>query len=366
MHADEKISGYQLSLLLFTFIVSTLILSVPGIMVAFAKQNAWLSILPASLTGIVNIWVLTSLSKRHPGKSIIEYASSICGKWIGTIIGFYLTYYLFFFISSTVNEHAGFINIILLMNTPPLVSMATMLVLCGFVVLAGVEAIARCNEVILPVIILLLVPMFLLSLRDMDPARLTPILAEGILPVLKGSVVPSAWMSQFFFLGWFLPHLNEQPHRIRKHLTVSWGGVVLLVMTIDIITITVFGPITPRLKFAFFKVIQYIGILGSLERLETIAITIWILGIFIKISMLLYMFSLSASQLFFARNYRKTVLPVTLLSIVGSVWIFRSDAQFQAWITFTYPVLAFITQSLLPLLLLGIDVLRAKPSKSIG
>ncbi|WP_025692553.1 hypothetical protein [Paenibacillus zanthoxyli] len=56
----------------------------------------------------------------------------------------------------------------------------------------------------------------------------------------------------------------------------------------------------------------------------------------------------------------KTVLPITVLSSVGSVWIFKNAAEFQLWITFTYPILALFMQSLLPLLLLAIDSIKAK------
>ncbi|MBD2867992.1 GerAB/ArcD/ProY family transporter [Paenibacillus arenilitoris] len=360
MLSNEKISGAQISLLFFTFIVSTLILSVPGIMVSFAKQNAWMSIIPASLTGIVNIYVMTALARRYPGQSIMQYATAICGKWAGKLVGFYCTYYLFFFISSTVNEHAGFLNTNLLLYTPPLVLMATMLLLCGFAVLAGVETIGRCNEVIVLIVLVLLIPIFIFSLRDADPARLTPMLGEGLVPVIRGSVVPSAWMSQFYFLGWFLPHLKEKPEKVRKKLLAALGGIVALIMVVDLLGIMVFGPITPRMKFAFLDVIKYTSIIGPLERLEAIAVTIWILGIFVKISMLLYMFCISATQLFGAKNYRKSVLPITVLSAVGSVWIFKNAAEFEAWITFTFPILALFTQSLLPLLLLAVAVIKAK------
>ena len=360
MQLKEKISERQASLLIFTYITSTLILSVPGIMVSFAKQNAWMSIIPAALTGIVNIWAMTALSKRYPGLSIIEYSCQICGKWAGKLIGFYLTYYLFFFISSTVNEHAGFLHTILLVNTPPLLLMVTLLLLCALAVLAGAEAIARCNEVIVTIIIILLIPVFFVAIPDMDITRLSPVLAEGVMPVLKGAVVPSAWMSQVFFLGWFLQHANKITQSIRKDMFAVIVGIVALIIGIDIITITIFGPVTARLKFAFLEVIQYIGIRGSLERIEAIAIAIWALGIFIKVSMLLYMFTISTAQLAGAKNYRKIIVPVTLLSVVGSVWIFKNSTQFQAWITFTYPILAFVTQSMLPLLLLAIDHAKAK------
>jgi spore germination protein KB len=366
MQSSGKISGYQISLLFFMFIVATLILSVPGIMVSFAKQNAWLSILPASLTGIVNIWVMTALSKRYPGQSIVQYTSAICGKWFGKLVGFYFTYYLFFFISSTVSEHAGFLNTVLLMRTPPFVLMVSLLLLCSLAVLAGVEAIARGNEVIVLIIVVLLLPVFIFSLRDMDTARLTPVLAEGFLPVIRGAVVPSAWMSQFFFLGWFLQSSNEQPQHARKPLFLSLGGVVLLIMAIDLVTIMIFGPITARLNFSFLKVIQYISIIGPLERLEAIAISIWILGIYTKVSMLLYMFCLSASGLFGVSNYKKSVVPVTVLTAVGSVWIFKNASEFQAWITFTFPILALFTQSMLPLSLLLIDTIKRKAARLRG
>jgi spore germination protein KB len=89
--------------------------------------------------------------------------------------------------------------------------------------------------------------------------------------------------------------------------------------------------------------------------LEALAVSVWIMGIFIKVSVLLFMFSISVSQLFNIQNYRAFIFPVTLLSAIGSVWIFENAANFQIWITLTYPVLAFFTQSLLPLALLIID-----------
>ena len=210
------------------------------------------------------------------------------------------------------------------------------------------------------IIIILLIPVFFIAIPDMDITRLSPVLAEGVMPILKGAVVPSAWMSQVFFLGWFLQHANKITQSIRKDMFAVIVGIVALIIGIDIITISIFGPVTARLKFAFLEVIQYIGIRGSLERIEAIAIAIRALGIFIKVSMLLYMFTISTAQLAGAKNYRKIIVPVTLLSVVGSVWIFKNSTQFQAWITFTYPILAFVTQSMLPLLLLAIDHAKAK------
>ena len=169
---------------------------------------------------------MTTLANRYPGLTIMQYSSKIVGKWFGKCIGFYFTYYLFFFISSTVNEHAGFINIVLLPKTPSLVGILTILILCGLAVIAGIEVIGRSNEFLTPLIIVFLIPLFILSIGDADPAQLKPILGDGILPVLKGAVVPSAWMSQFFFMGWLLPYLN-QPEKARKLSLIALLGIVI-------------------------------------------------------------------------------------------------------------------------------------------
>ena len=105
------------------------------------------------------------------------------------------------------------------------------------------EAIARCNEVIVTIIIILLIPVFFIAIPDMDITRLSPVLAEGVMPILKGAVVPSAWMSQVFFLGWFRQHANKITQRIRKDMFAVIVGIVALIIGIDIITITIFGPV---------------------------------------------------------------------------------------------------------------------------
>ncbi|WP_380026602.1 hypothetical protein [Effusibacillus consociatus] len=38
-------------------------------------------------------------------------------------------------------------------------------------------------------------------MRDMEFARLQPILSEGIRPVITGAVIPSGWMGEVFVIG---------------------------------------------------------------------------------------------------------------------------------------------------------------------
>lgn len=364
MKDTEKITGTQLGLLLCIYVLSTLILSVPGVMVNLAKHDAWLSVFPSALTCLLTTWVMITLANRYPGLTIIQYSLKIIGKWPGKCLGVYLNYYLFSFICVLLYGHAGYVNTFLLPKTPIVVGNLTILILSGLAVFAGIEVIGRCNELLTPLIIAILIPLLILAIGDSDPGQLKPVLAEGIVPVLKGAILPSGFISQFFLLGWLLPFLN-QPKKALKISLISLLGIVLFLFVIDLLAIMVLGPIAGKLNYAFSGVIQYIGIQGSFERLEAITVTIWVMGLFVKLSVTLFMFCYSISQLFGIRDYRDIISPAALLCLVGSVWIFKNSAEYQNYILKIYPINAFFTQNLLPLALLLIDTLKRSVNKSL-
>ncbi|MGO4543625.1 endospore germination permease [Paenibacillus sp. 2TAB23] len=365
MQETEKISGTQLGFLLITFVISTIILTVPGIMVMFGMQDSWISIIPASLTGLLSIYVMITLSKRYPGLTLTQYGSKIVGKWLGRLLGINYIYYWFVSISTIIMQHSGFVNTLLLPKSPPIVASLTFLILCSIAVIAGIEVIARCNEFLTVIILFFLIPLLILSAVQGDANQLKPILGEGMIPVLQGAVSPAGgFMNQLFILGWLLPYLN-QPKKARKASLIALASISVLIITVILLTITVLGPLTGKLTYSFLSVIQYIGIAGSFERLEALAVSIWVLGCFVKVSVSLFILCLCVSHLFGIRNYRDIVLPVALLSLIGSAWIFKNASELLNYLAFTFPLLAFFNQSLLPLSLLLIDTIKRKMRQSL-
>lgn len=180
-----RITGTQLGLLLFSFVGATIILIVPGVMVAFAKQDAWMSVFPAALTGLLSIWVMTVLAQRYPGLTITQYSSKIVDKWLGKCLGFYYFYFLFVMICQIVSTHIGFISLVLLPESPSIVVSLSLLILCGLAVYAGIEVIGRCNEFLMPLLIVLLIPLIILAIKESDPGQFKPFLGEGKLQILQ-------------------------------------------------------------------------------------------------------------------------------------------------------------------------------------
>lgn len=365
MQTTEKITGNQLGYLLFSFVASTIVLTLPGLMAMFAKQDAWISVLPSASTGLLSIWVMIILSKRYPGLTIIQYSQAILGKWLGTCLGLYYIYFWLMSISIITMQHTFFIKTLLLPKSPSIIGSLTLLILCGLAVFMGIEVIGRCAEFLTPLKLFFLFPLLFLTIWVADPAQLKPILGDGIRPVLQGAILPAgAFMNQLFVLGWLLPYLNH-PKKALKVSMIALLGISVFIFTIVFISIMVLGTLTGQLNYSYLSVMQYIGIEGSLERLEAITVMIWVIGSFVKVSMSLFILCLSISQIFGIRNYRDIVAPLTLLTLIGSVWVFKNGAELQTYLTLIYPSVGFITQSLIPLTLLLIDTIKRKVDRSL-
>ncbi|MCY9659153.1 endospore germination permease [Paenibacillus chondroitinus] len=360
MQTTEKITANQLGILLFSYIASTIILTIPGLMAMFAKQDAWISVIPSTTTGLLSIWVMIKLANRYPGLTIIAYSQKILGKWLGTCLGLYYIYFWLMSISIMTIQHTFFIKTLLLPRSPSIIGSLTLLILCGLAVYMGIEVIGRCSEFLTPLKLVFLIPLLILTIGAADHNHLKPILADGFLPVLQGAILPAgAFMNQLFILGWLLPYLN-QPQKARKTSLYALLFIFIFIFVVVFSSILVLGSLTGQLNYAYLSVIQYIGIEGSFERLEAIAVMVWVIGSFVKVSVSLFILCLSISQVFGIRNYRDLVAPITMLSLIGSVWIFRNGAELQNYLTFIYPSGGFVTQSLIPLLLLLIDTIKRK------
>ncbi|MFD2611088.1 GerAB/ArcD/ProY family transporter [Paenibacillus gansuensis] len=365
MKTTEKISGIQLSLLVFSFIAPTLILVAPSLMEKIARQDAWLTIFPGALIAALNVWIMIILSNRYPGQTITQYSTQIIGKWPGKFLGCYFLYYWLNFDFIILNQHIQFINTVFLIRTPSVIVSLTLALICGIAVYMGIEAIARCNESLALLIFTLLIPLLFLMLAESDPERLRPVLSKGVVPVLQATVFPLAYLTQFIILGWLLPFLNQP----KKATTFSFISLLIIsgLFCITILPlIMMFGPLTKKLAFPVLSVIQYIGIEGSFERLEAFAVAIWVMGCFIKVSITFFIICISIAHLFNLKSYRNFVVPLTILSVIGSVSIFVNySTELASYLRNTYPSYAFFTHFILPLFLLIIDTIKRRWKKSV-
>ena len=168
-------------------------------------------------SGFLIVIIIVKLSRLFPGKTLIEYCELILGRTMGKIIAFI---YLFFLLHDTAiafREYGEFIESAFLLKTPMLFVTGSIALSCAIAVHGGIESIGRCTMIFLPIVLALYILIYLFLIPDLNIKNMLPILSDGVMPSIKGSLAPHAWLSQYSLMSFLLPFLNNQQK------VMKWG-----------------------------------------------------------------------------------------------------------------------------------------------
>lgn len=352
-----QISVSQLALLLFPSILATSILSVPSITKHYAGHDMWLSPIWGSFVGLAVIGISIGLSRLFPGKTIIQASPLIIGRFGGKLIGLAYLFYLPHLTGVIVRQYGEFIGNNALPETPLFVVMGTIVIVCAINVRLGIEVVGRTAQVFVSLLVVLLCIIFILLIGDLDVREIFPFLENGLLPSLKGAIAPAAWFSEFIVLAFLLPYINDEKKPLRVILITLLLTTVLMMAT-NFFCLFLMGDLTDSFTFPFMIAARYISIADFLQHIEAVIIAIWIFGMFIKISVFLYILSTSTAEWFELEDYKPVVAPLAFLCIVYAYWIASESHGIVGLIGPASNVYTLMFLFVLPLTLYGIALLK--------
>ncbi|MCQ6277370.1 endospore germination permease [Bacillus sp. V3B] len=357
-----RISALQMAIMMYITIVATSILFIPSITAKYAERDLWISPIWASFSGFFIVYITWQLHKLYPKDSLIEYSEHILGRIIGKVIGFI---YLFFILHDTgiaIREYGEFVVSSFLQRTPTFVVMGSITLVCAFAVKGGIEVIGRCAQIIIPVVIFMWLLLFLLLVSELEPKNVFPIMEYGLKPSIMGSIVPSAWLSQYSLISFLFPLLTDQEKEMK------WGMIsVVVVMFTMVITnigsLFLFGQNIINFNFLIYEAARYISIGGFFENLEAMVIVIWVAGGFVQISLFYYMLVLGTAQWLKLSNYRPVVFPIGFLAVLFSFWSLPNFIELVHFIETIAPFYFLVVQLVIPILLFTIAFAQKKIMK---
>lgn len=149
---------------------------------------------------------------------------------------------------------------------------------------------------------------------------------------------------------------------------MKWGlyAVHLVVPTFilfDFIPLLLFGGITGSITFPMINATRFISIANLFEHLEAIVMAIYVGGVFIKISVFLFAISLGTALWLNISAYRPIVMPIGFLLLLISMWSAANLQELANFFVTTTPFYALTIQTMIPLLLLAIALIRKKSSR---
>jgi len=359
MPYNGKITPVQMAFLLHPTIVATALLLVPAMTERHAGRDMWLSPLWALMAGFATLLTAWALHKRFPDDTPIEYSERLVGKTAGKIIGVLFIFFYWHGSGSLLREYGEFVSGTFLMETPTEVIMGGMLIIAAYAVRGGIEVLGRCAQIMVPVVVVLFMTLILLVSRNLDPYKLLPMLEFGILPSLKGSIVPQSWFSEIIAAAFLLPSLTDRSKGLR------WGVITLLFVAVilsltNLTVLMLFGELAGRLVYPVMSAARYIEIADFLEHLEAIVMAIWVFGTFIKIVVFYFLLVQCTARVIGLSDWRPIVLPVGLLILISGIWTAPNLQQLVHALGTSIVFELLLIQLGIPLLLLAVALIRGK------
>jgi spore germination protein KB len=343
------------------FTIGDSILVLPSITTFEAKEDAWISAIIGMGVGWLVVCLLVVVSKLNPDLTLVESNKKILGSTLGTAASLLLIAYFLLCASANVREIGDFMTTQNMPETPIQAIYIVFLCIVVMGVRLGLEAFARAGEVFFPGVILFFVMFIILLLPQAHMENIQPVLAEGIKPVLRGSISASTFSSgQLIVFLMIMPYVN-QPKKILKGFFTGtlMGGVALIILII--ITILVLGAdATSSNMYPSYSLAKKINIGKFLERIEAILALMWFVTIFFKILLFFYGFVLGLSQVLKLKEYKSLTLPAAMILMVLSTLIAPNITYYNNVIARYWPFYDYTVNVLFPLLLLGVYGLRQK------
>lgn len=357
MLEKEKINSKQFTFLLFITIISTSIIFAPTKVYSFAKQDSWLAVIFAGLTGLVFTYLVCKLGIMYRDKTIIEYSQIILGKTLGKVVGLSIFLAFLYINTAVLREFAELLVGVFYPHTPKVFFIVAIILVSSYALYQGLENVARVNEIVFPIFVILIFFIFSFSISEMNFQLLTPILANGLFPALKGAYSQSLWYAEIVFLSFFIPSLNIPTRALGAGIL---GVIFIVAFTLMImIGITaVFGDTTLNLTFPVLSLGKYINIADFLEHLDSFILVFWVAGVFVKITVFQYCAVISLSQLLKLSDHKPLILPIGALQTVFAIILWGNTAHL------TYHIHTYInniyTIGILSILILLIVVAQIK------
>lgn len=326
-----------------------------------AKQDLWMSILVAGGIALLVTFLATNTTLLYPGQDLIQLCQTILGSWLGKAVMIVYLVQWYTILPIVLRQFNDVIHVMILPTTP---SLAIMLIMVALIVYAtysgGIETVARCSEILGPIVILMVILTLVASVNNFHLDNLLPLFVDsGATAILKGSLPPASYLGhsvEYMMLASFL-------HKPEKGAPFAFSAVILasltvwIAMTLAVATLGV--DLTPSLWYPFFEMSRKISLFGFVENLDPLPIVIWVASVFVKLAVYMFITSYGTAQFLKIKNWRMMIWFVAPVVLVFAFFPKNvPEAAVNYLVNYWVPIALPVNMLGLPLLLLVVGKIR--------
>lgn len=263
----------DVSLIQFIFFISQVqigigIITLPSDLAGVAGSDGWISILLGWVLANLGGLLILQIMKRHPNESVFDLLFRYLGKWLGFLSSCLFILYCLFVFLITLFSAIHVTQTWILPQTPNYLLMMLFILPKFMLGRHGIRMLGRYAEVVGMGMIVML-PLFLMAMREGHWVHLLPVLKEGWLPIFHGAKTTILSFLGFELTFILYPYLNNKKRA--AHGLIAANTITMLVyLLVTIACYVQFNPyqiptyIWPTLDL--FETIEF----PFIERIEVV------------------------------------------------------------------------------------------------
>ncbi|SEF38721.1 spore germination protein [Caloramator fervidus] len=306
---DDKISQFQVALIVFLTPIGVGIFTLPSTLAKDVETNGWLSLILGGLVCLLEIYFICCIAKKYSPAKFTDVLKQLFGKFLGTIFAVIIFIYFLIFSALEVRLFAETTKMYLLYKTPLEYIIIPFLFLGIILARCGIEPIARFFEAVIYLVAITFILVFLLYLPKSDYSNLLPVLRIHPLKLLKGVEDSFFSFSGFEVLLLLFPFMRDS----KKSFKVSAISIMLITFIYVVIfvqCIARFGvDYTKTLLYPTLSLIKSSDVPGAfIEGIEGLLFSLWIVLIFTTLAMFIFAYSVIAGDLLKQKEAKHIVI----------------------------------------------------------
>lgn len=358
---DERITTGQAINLLILFITGSTLILGTGL---GAKNDVWLAILLAIGLAVPAVFIYARILSLFPGQDLFAILRACFGKFFGGLISIFYIWYVFHLGALVLRNFGEFITTVGLPETPLLIPMGVLALLCLWIVKEGVETMGRWASLFVFILYLIVLGTTLLSLPNIRVENLGPVLYNGLQPVIQSTFSSFAFpFAEVVIFLMVLSSLGKGKSPIKVYLTGLFvaGGAILLASVRNLVVLG--ADMLSSVYFPSYLTVRTVSIGDFLERVEiTVAVGL-LIGGFIKIAICLLGVCKGVAFLAGLRDYRSIATPIAFLMLLLAYIVYDSIMEMYTWAFNVWTLYSLPFQVLIPIVVwIVAEVKKKKPA----
>lgn len=322
MNSNDKISSYQVGVLVYLTVLGVGILTLPASMAKEVENDGWILSIIAGILCIGMVYIMCKVGEKYPQNGFVGTLKLLFGKFFGVILAIPVLFYFLLFASLETRIFGETAKLFLLSRTPLEFIMLPLILLALILARLGIEPVVRFFEAVTPTILFTLLVLYIIAITNTDFSNLKPILSHDALSFAKGIKSALFAYAGFEVLLIVFPFIKEP----NKAFKASRNAIILLIVAYVIAIMESYAKFGVKLTQSFMyptmSMIKASDVPGAfIERIEGILEAIWVLFVYTTIVSLLYSLSIVAKDILGhveAKHFLPIFLPaIYLTSLIG-------------------------------------------------